>query len=167
MENYTLAPDEVLLYKGTVTEAEDPDTEIELLLTNLNIVFVRGLAEEILLEQYPVSDIKVYKDTPQLKQKNRRVEIFLTSGEKTVVFKTFLDAARFTEQVMELITGQSVLVRGAGKFKKTVDGINAALGMDIVEEARKFGVDAVSQAVNKAIPSGVGLLAGKKKKRKK
>lgn len=172
MENYTLEPSEVPLYKGTVTEAGNPDDELELVLTNLYIVLISKTetdaeAEEITVTKHPVPDIKIYKDVPQIKQKNRRVEIFLVSGEKTVVFKTIPEAARFTDAAFELLTGKTKLARSAGKVKKTIDDVNEALGVNIIEEAKNFSVDTVTRIVNNAMPSGLSLLTGRKNKNKK
>ncbi len=172
MENYALEANEVLLFKGNVIEADSPDDEIELVLTNLHIVLVSkgetdSQEEEIKVTKHPISDIKVYKDIPQIKQKNRSVEIFLAAGEKTIAFKTKTEANKFMNAAFELLTGKTKLARSASKVKKTIDDVNEAFGVNIIEEAKNFSVDAVTRIVNNTIPSRFKLLSGKNKNKKK
>lgn len=165
MENFALAANEVLLYKGTAAEADAPEDVFELRLTNLQLVFIRKGGVNV--AAFPVSDIKIYREVPQIRQKKRSVELFLVGGEKLLLFKNSLDAARFTDAAFELLTGKTKIARGAGKVKKTIDDVNEALGVNILEEVRSIGIDTISGIVSKAIPTGLRLLAGKKKKKNK
>ena len=162
MEHYALAPDEVLLFQGkTVLSGEEPETG--LILTNLHLVLIpEGGA---CAAKHPVGDIKIYKDVPQIIAKNRHVEIFLTTGEISMKFKTRLDASRFVDAAMELLTGKTKLARGAKKVKKALDDVNEAFGVNVLEEAKNFSVDTISRVVSNAKPSLFKLLSGKKKKK--
>jgi len=161
MEHYTLGPEEVFLYRGTVTDPA-AGTPARLLLTNLYLVLLREAATE----RYPVTDIKCYRQIPQVRQTRTTVEIFLVGGERTLQFKNVLEAARFTDRAFELLTGKTKLARGAGKVRQAIDDVNEAFGTDLLEAAKNLGIDTVSGIVSKSIPAGLKLLAGKKKKSK-
>jgi hypothetical protein len=164
VEHYALAPDEVLLFQGNVTLPGEA-TDTRLILTNLHLVLIP--ADGVCVAKHPVADIKIYKDVPQIIPKNRRVEIFLTTGEITMEFKTRLDTSRFVDAAMELLTGKTKLARGAGKVKKALDDVNEAFGVNVLEEAKNFSVDTITHIVSNTKPSIFKLLSGKKKKQSK
>ena len=92
MKHYNLQANESVLYQGEVS-IEKRNGNVELILTNLNLVFIISTKklfskEQVEVEVYPVGDIKIYNDTPQIKQKGSRVEIFLSSNEIPVVFSS-------------------------------------------------------------------------------
>lgn len=162
MKKYTLGPSEVPLYQGCATEAECG--VCELLLTNLNLVLILGSEDAFTTQVHPVENIKCYKDKPQIFLKKRRVEILLTTGEMTLEFRNWLEAHKFTEAAMELLTGKSKLARDAGKVKKALDDVNEAFGVNVLEEAKNFSVDTITQIVSNAKPSIFKLFSKKKKK---
>ena len=164
MEHYTLESNEVPLFKANITETGIAD-ETELVLTNLHLIFIRK--DEASVTKHPVSDIKIYKAVPQIMLKNRRAEIFLTTGEITFEFRTRLEANRFLDAALELLTGKTKLARNAGKVKKALDDVNEAFGVNVLEEAKNFSVDTVSRIVNETKPTLLQLLPGKKKKKAK
>lgn len=162
MEHYTLAPDEVPLFQGK-TALSGEAAETELILTNLHLVLIQE--DGACAAKHPVGDIKIYKDVPQIIAKNRHVEVFLTTGEISMEFKTRLDTARFVDAAMELLTGKTKLARGAGKVKKALDDVNEAFGVNVLEEAKNFSVDTITRVVSNTKPSLFKLLSGKKKKK--
>lgn len=164
MEHYALAANEVPLFRGSVAGNGSADTA-DLLLTNLYLIFIRK--EDASVTAYPVSDIRIYNDTPQITLKNRHVEVFLTTGEITFEFKTWLEANRFLDAAMELLTGKTKLARNAGKVKKALDDVGDAFGVNILEEARNFSMDTVSRIVSETKPSITKLLPGKEKPKSK
>lgn len=163
MKKYILESSEVPLYQGCATEAEQG--ECELLLTNLNLVLILGSEDAFTTQVHPVENIKCYRDKPQVFCKRRKVEILLTTGEMVLEFRNWLEAHKFTEAAMELLTGKSKLSRDAGKVKKALDDVNDAFGVNVLEEAKNFSVDTITQIVSNTKPSILKLFSKKKKKK--
>lgn len=138
MENYTLQLNETVLYEDSVYESEVGRSH--LILTNLNIVLIitkrisRGLfkkdLEEVYVKTYPISEVKVYNDLPQVKQKMKDVTLYLTSGELEFTFDSALKAFSFVNKTKELLTGNNSAVRGAGKVKKAIGVVDQTLGIN-------------------------------------
>ena len=163
MEQYVLAPEEVFLFRGNVTRTgEDPAAR--LVLTNLYLALVQE--DGTFREKAPVANIKIYKEAPQIFAKGRHVEIYLTTGQIGLEFPNRLDALRFVDAAMELLTGKTKVARNAGKVKKALDDVNEAFGMDVLEEAKNFSVNTITQIVSNSKPSVFKLLTKKKQKKK-
>lgn len=164
MDEYKLQPNESVLFKCNTYD----DTEI--LLTNLNLVIIKkikkvkkrkkGLLSENQspLNIYPVEDIKIYKDVPQIKSKNNTVEIYLTSTEISIDFYSRGDAYKFTNTAVELLTGKNTFARGAEKFKNAIDVVDDTLGINTV--------DTVKNVVENGVAGGILGIIGQKRKSK-
>ena len=153
MENYSLQTNEVLLYEANAYYG------IRVLLTNINLVLVKTTQKMFKKEQveifvYPNENIKIYNDIPQVKQKDMKVAIFLTTEEVEINFPTRLEAHKFVNAVNELLTGKSMTTRGAEKVRGAIDLVDNALGINTVD------------TVKNVIENGVagGLLGGIGKK---
>ena len=155
MENYKLAADETILYKGMVTDCidgnyADPDAQMiaELVLTNENIVLIKKvkklLRTKTVTEVYSIKDIKVYEETIQILRKEDRVNIFITNTEKFLVFENEKEAKAFTDKALKLISGDSKIIRGFKKAKKAVED---AVGEEVVEVAKEIVIGAAGVAV--------------------
>lgn len=136
MTNYTLQQNETVLYQGNVS-LENRNGTVEMILTNLNLVFVittrKFLAKsQVDVETYPVEEIKIYNNTPQIKQKNSHVEIFLTCGEIVANFDSMFEAGKFVNSALRLLTGKSMAERSADKFKGAVGLVDDTLGINTV-----------------------------------
>lgn len=136
MTNYALQPNESVLYQGNVS-LEKQNGSVELILTNLNLVFIitikKFLAKcQVDVEAYPIEEIKFYNNIPQIKQKNSRVEIFLTCGEIVAVFESMFEAGKFVNAAMRLLTGKTAAERGADRFKGAVGLVDDTLGINTV-----------------------------------
>jgi hypothetical protein len=164
VEHYALASDEVLLFQGNVTQSGE-GIETRLVLTNLHLALIQE--DGVCAAKHPAGNIKIYKDVPQIFSKNRRVEIFLTTGEISLEFKNRLDAIRFMDTAMELLTGKTKLARNAGKVKKALDDGNEAFGVDVLQEAKNFSVDTITHIVSHSTPSVFKLFSKKKNKKQK
>ena len=150
MENYNLLPDEVVLYKREgrlINKSEKPlaslstNTTTELILTNLHLVFVKKTKklfakEQVEVEVYPIEEIKVYNEIPQIKQKDTCVEIYLTNGEKTIDLFSKHEVRKFVNKAYELLTGKSVTARGADRVKGAVNLVDDALGIHTVDTVK-------------------------------
>jgi len=137
MKNYALQPNESILYSGNVFLGTG-SASVKLALTNLNLVLVITTKklfakEQVQVDVYPVSEIKIYNDVPQIKQKEHRVEVFFTSGEVAVSFLSAREAHKFVNAAWQLITGKSMAERGSDKVKAMVGLVDNALGINTVE----------------------------------
>lgn len=136
MEDYSLQSDEAVLYKGRATFGNNK-TSSELLLTNINIVVITKTKilfskEQVDLRSFPVKDMKVYNDVPQIKQHNCIVEIYLINTEITFNFYSKLEAYKFANAANKLLTGKSMSERGAEKVKGAVNLVDDAFGISTV-----------------------------------
>lgn len=146
MEYYSLQSNEVVLYKGNASiDERKPNTEgfltnithREVMLTNINIVLILKSKkmfskEEVDIQIFPVGDIKIFNDIPQLKQSDYKVEIYFTDLEIILDFLSKSEARKFVGAVYEFVTGKSTSERGASKVKGTINVVNDALGIDAV-----------------------------------
>ena len=136
MTNYALQPNEIILYQGNVS-IEKRNGTVEMILTNLNLVLIitvrKFLAKaQVDVETYPIQEIKIYNNEPQIKQKNARVEIFLTSGEIAANFDSMFEAGKFVNSALRLLTGKTMAERSADKFKGAVGLVDDTLGINTV-----------------------------------
>ena len=161
MEQYTLTPEEVFLFRGQALRHGEP---CRLILTNLHLALLDREGE--FLEKDSVETIKIYKDVPQIFTKGRQVELYLTTGQLELEFPNRLAALKFVDTATELLTGKTKVARNAGKVKKALDDVNEAFGMDVLEEAKNFGVSTITQIVSNSKPSVFKLLTKKKQKKK-
>lgn len=137
MENYTLQSNESVLYKGGCSLV-NKSANVELVLTNLNLVFIKKTKklfakEEIEVEIYPVEEIKIYNGLPQIKQKDNIVEIFLTSGEIDVSFISKQEIRKFISKAYELLTGKTMAERVSDKVKGAVKLVDDTIGVNTAD----------------------------------
>ena len=140
MENYALQPNESVLYSDNVCY-NPGNVSAELILTNLNLVLITTTKklfakEQVQVKIYPVSEIKIYNDIPQIKQKDHWVEVFLRAGEVSISFDSAREAHKFVNTAWRLITGKSAVERGSDKVKKMVGLVDNALGINTVETVK-------------------------------
>lgn len=166
MEKYSLQPNESLLYKGEchlVNKNERPldsllSTEnTELLLTNLNLVFIKKTKKifakgQVEVEVYEIENIKIYNEIPQIKQNESRVEIYLKNDEKILDFLSKHEARKFINITYELLTGKSKSARGVEKVKGAVNLVDNTLGIDTVNAVKSV----VEKGVAGTILGGFG-----------
>lgn len=140
MTNIILQDDETILYRGSARR-ENGNSAIEVILTNLRLVLVATINRVFAKSQcdvdvYAVKDVKFYNDMPQVKQKNTLVEVFLIGGEVTIVFNSSIEAAKFANAMLQLLTGKTVAARGAQKVKETVGLVDDTLGINTVDTVK-------------------------------
>ncbi|MDP4119982.1 MAG: SHOCT domain-containing protein [Bacillota bacterium] len=136
MEYYSLQSNEAVLYKGEATFGSNR-TRSELILTNINIVVITKIKklfskEQVDLNNFPIEDIKVYNDVPQIKQNGCMIEIYLTNTEITLDFDSKFTAHKFANVANKLVNGKSMSERGAEKVKGAVNLVDDTLGIGIV-----------------------------------
>lgn len=164
MKDYELNADEVVLYKGDVSY-EEREGNTYLYLTNRNLVLVTKLKklfseEKTSLDVFPVSEIKIYEEKPQIKIEKNKVEIYFTNTEVTFAFSDLVELYKFTTSANKLLTGKSAMERVAEKVKSGIELVNDTLGIDVVADT----TNAVKGGLFGKVSSMVGNVFGKKKK---
>jgi hypothetical protein len=152
MNHYTLREDEVLLYKGKAYRSTKGRKQVDVLLTNLCVVLI--VKYDALIDQketeiltYPIEEIKVYKNKPQVNRKDAQVEIYAKSGEEYLEFLSKADAKKFADIAWEEITNKTKLQRKIDKVKETVDYVDESFGIDTVQITKDTVKDGVVQKV--------------------
>lgn len=133
---YKLESDEVALFESDVSLKENKDKNV-ILITNHNIVIETTKKKmfkkpEFSLQVYPTSDIKLYNDQPQIKQKSNDVFVSLINKELQLTFESMFLARKFVTKAIESVTGKTVSVRGAGKIKSAIGLVDDTLGIDTI-----------------------------------
>ena len=151
MTNYNLLPNESVLYSGDVF-IEELNGDHELTLTNLNIIIVSTVKklfakEQITVNTYPVEQIKIYNEIPQIKQKGSNVEIFLSTEEIAFDFPSKTEAHKFIDAAMQLLTGKSAAERGSDKVKGAIGLIDNALGINTVNTVKNALENGISGSI--------------------
>lgn len=136
MSNYNLLADEVVLYKGIAKRQSSENGQVEVLLTNLNIVLIDTIDDVTSVETLPIATLKIYKGIPQVKHKGLNVEMYFTSGEQYLTFANRVEIHKLVKAIYELVTGKTQFERGALKVKKGIETTNDTLGIDTVETVR-------------------------------
>lgn len=133
---YKLESDEVALFESDVSLKENKDKNV-ILITNHNIVIETTKKKmfkkpEFSLQVYPTSDIKLYNDQPQIKQKSNDVFVSLINKELQLTFESMFLARKFVTKVIESVTGKTVSTRGAGKIRSAIGLVDDTLGIDTI-----------------------------------
>lgn len=133
---YKLESDEVALFESDVSLKENKDKNV-ILITNHNIVIETTKKKmfkkpEFSLQVYPTSDIKLYNDQPQIKQKSNDVFVSLINKELQLTFESMFLARKFVTKAVESVTGKTVSTRGAGKIKSAIGLVDDTLGIDTI-----------------------------------
>lgn len=133
---YKLESDEVALFESDVSLKENKDKNV-ILITNHNIVIETTKKKmfkkpEFSLQVYPTSDIKLYNDQPQIKQKSNDVFVSLINKELQLTFESMFLARKFVTKAIESVTGKTVSARGPGKIKSAIGLVDDTLGIDTI-----------------------------------
>lgn len=133
---YKLESDEVALFESDVSLKENKGKNV-ILITNHNIVIETTKKKmfkkpEFSLQVYPTSDIKLYNDQPQIKQKSNDVFVSLINKELQLTFESMFLAHKFVTKAVESVTGKTVSARGVGKIKSAIGLVDDTLGIDTV-----------------------------------
>lgn len=119
-------------------ESRSANANAELILTNQRLVLIRK-AKKIFakapaeVEIFPIGEIKIYNDVPQIKQDGSCVEVFFTSGEKTVDLFSKNEARKFINKAVELLTGKTAATRVSDKVKGAIGLVDDTIGINTVD----------------------------------
>ena len=154
MKDYKLKEDEVVLYKGNVEIVDEGAAQ--LLLTNINVVFIKKNqnqenSEIVDVETFSVKDIKIYKEKPQVIAKGKNVEIYFLTDEKEIVFTAKGELTKFVNETINLLTDKTTVERNAEKVKNAIKIVDDTLGIDSVSVAGNAIKDGVSGAIGKGL----------------
>lgn len=159
MDYYTLRNDEVGLYHGPISMVSSGkggrsnNSQYEILLTNLNFVFIKKTKqlfkkEQVDVEIYDINTIKEYRDRPHIIQKKAVVELYFLSTEKFIEFPNKKEARIFCDHALRVTSGKSKLVRGVKKVQRDIAETNEALDIDVVDIAVKTAKLAIGVAAD-------------------
>ncbi len=167
MDNYNLKAEEVVLYKGNGL-FKNKKGITELILTNINIVFINKYKkpfskEEITVYEYSVRSIKIYEGVPQIRTKGNIVEIYLLENEVEFEFYAKTELHKFVNASNKLLTGETSVQKGAKKIKNAIGLVNDTLGINTVEATGNLIKNGIVGNVTGALGK-IGSLFNKKKK---
>ena len=138
MKNHQLQPTEVVRHQAQITlQTEKGDISAELLLTNLNFIFVTERKNFLWFKRKPLSTayakelVKIDKDAPQIKQTGNAVKICFTDKDRVLVFEDKKEARTFVINAWETVTGKTAFERSIDKLKQALDCIDDVLEIDI------------------------------------
>lgn len=143
MEHYELQNDEVALsHEQAFIANATKNAGVEVLLTNLNFVFIRKIKQflkkdTVEVEIYGVDTVKIYNDLPHIIAKENVVEIYFKGVEKFIRFRSRKQATKFVDTALRLISGKSKFVRGVKKMQKEIAHTSEELNVDVVGITKK------------------------------
>lgn len=169
MENYDLQEDEVVLYKGKVLLKNSKGSS-ELILTNYNFVIIAKIkklfsSEQVMVEVYPVSEVKYYQDIPQVLKKGNLVELYLLHDETEFSFESGKEAHKFINAALKLLTNKTAFERGVEKTKKAISIVDTSLGVDSIGVAKNVAGYAFKNNVAGKVGTGIKAIGHFMKKK--
>ena len=133
--HYNLDKDENVLFKSNI-KLKSMESIVEFILTTQKFIFIIsngfGNNNEIIVQEIPIKEVKIYNGLPQINRKGNLVEIFMINDDIELVFKSMFEAHKFMDIVYKLITNKSKFERGVAKVKGGVDVINETFNVDCV-----------------------------------
>ena len=155
--NYELKPDEVILYEGNVgSKSYKSILRMQITLTSQNLIIERerGLfkKERELVDFISLAKVKTYNGDAQVRQRGTDVDVQTVEKNLTFTFSGILEARKFTEKMMDAITGTTFATRGSNLIKNAFDMVDDTLGIDTRETIK--GV--VENGVIKTVFKGIG-----------
>jgi hypothetical protein len=131
--NYTLEANEAVLYEGYVT-SKDYKGSIYITLTSQKLVIEKesGVFKKVreIQDCIELTDVKIYNDTAQVKQKMSDVEIQTVAKNITITFSGMIEARKFTGKLIDTVTGTTLAQRVSDKTKAGFEMVDDTLGLD-------------------------------------
>ena len=162
MEYYNLSEDEAVLFKGNII-LNNQVGATQLVLTNKNLVFITKTLDpnnELIAysDIYPIDEVKIFKDKPQIEFKDMGVEMYLKTTELYFTFDTKKELSLFKSAIIDLLTGKTSAERNAQKVKGAIGLVNETLDVDIVHSAGNLihdGVMSIFEKTGNSIADGI------------
>ena len=165
MKNYILKNNETVLFKSEakICLKNKKYLDVDILLTNLNFVFIykkKFFSAPIENEVFDIKTVKIYDSSYQIIRKNKLVDLYLIGAEKTIEFPNLKLAKEFADVALKLVSGYSKFVRGVKRVQKTVDETEVALNIDIGQALKTTAVTVGNIAIE---ASGLPIAGNKTK----
>ncbi|MBO5736337.1 MAG: hypothetical protein J6S04_00875 [Clostridia bacterium] len=170
MKNYQIQPDEVIRFQSTVAlQTEKGNIPAELILTNLNFIFVTERKNFLWFKRKPRSlafakeSVKMFNDAPQIKQTGTAVLISFAEEDRIIVFDDKKDARIFVINAWQIVTGKNLFERGLDKLKEALDLIDEKFDINIIQLIKDSLTDGIKgAAINLIVGKAKNLLPKKK-----
>lgn len=141
MANFDLQADEVVLFEGTAScNLSKGRNKITLTSKKLIIEKEKGLLkkETELISNTDLTEVKMYNDEAQVKQKGAQVVIQAVENSIVLTFEGMLEARKFVSKMIGAVTGTTTAKRGSNMIKGAFDLIDDTLGLDSRETVKGF-----------------------------
>ena len=153
MKPYELQSDETVIAKHEINvlspavkdrKGNPKACSSELTLTNLNIIistvvhrrYFRWCLRDRRIETvYSLKGVKVYRDEPQVKRSECKIELYHLNGECSFELANDKDARSLADKIAYLVSGEFKLVRGAKKAWKIIKETGEAFELDMADVA--------------------------------
>lgn len=135
MDNYELAPDEVILFDDDVSR-DDFNERLHLTLTSKKMIFEQTITkgffkpqtEPKLIDTIMLDSIKIYNGSVQVQTKRSDVYIQTTENNFIIMFDSKIEAMKFTNKIIDTLTGTTMSKRGADKVRDMMSTVDDVLG---------------------------------------
>lgn len=141
--NFQIDEDEVILYEGSVLyekDSSDKSYDVDLTLTSKKMIFEQEKGffkkQKQLFDIVNLSDIKIFNDEVQCKQKLDELQIQTNNKAFSISFDGILEAKKVYNKIINTITGTTMAKRGSDKVKSALDLVDETLGLDTRGVAR-------------------------------
>ncbi len=163
MEQFILEEDEFELFKGMaklLVNKKEIDTEVHLTTKRISLAIIRTvfLVKKKEIEDHAISSVKIYNELPQVKQKDKLVDIYFKDSERRLKFATKKEAKLFVSEALKLLTGKSKFARSVEKVKEVIKDVDETLNIDTVAIAKKataFSAKKAGKAIGSALTKKV------------
>lgn len=165
MNNYNFDQDEVLLFRCDAYVADDTKCLYRLLVTNKYIVLMpynNTYDEQTSYEQrkYPLSDVKIFEEQPQIKFYNDTVEVYLLNEVLVLIIQDKKQSKEFASTIFKQLTGKSAYERNVEKVGQSIGVIDKTFGINTVQSVKEI----ISNGIKIDIFGKFGKKSGKKSK---
>ena len=134
MSNFNLHSEEVILYEGIATSKEYKGN-LQLTLTSQKVILEKEKGhfkkERELIDIVFLENVKFYNNIVQVNQKGNSVKIQTVAKNITLSFSGLIEARKFTEKIVEAITGTTLTKRVFDKTNEAFNMIDETFGVDI------------------------------------
>ena len=165
MNNYNFDQDEVLLFRGDAYVADDTKCLYRLLVTNKYIVLMpynNSYDEQTNYGQrkYPLSDVKIFEEQPQIKFYNDTVEVYLLNEVLVLIIQDKKQSREFASTIFKQLTGKSAYERNVEKVGQSIGVIDKTFGINTVQSVKEM----FTNGIKIDILGKFGKKSGKKSK---
>lgn len=141
MTKVKMMPDEVILFDGQANSKEY-NGNLLITLTSKRIIIEKIVDTKsndfLYIDEFLLSNIKIYKDKVQVRNKVGQVDIQTIEKNLTFSFKNILNARKFTVLIINTLTNTTTLTRNAEKIIQVIDVVDETLKIDTRQCAKNI-----------------------------